>query len=191
METIGILGGSFDPIHIGHLITAQVILEKRNLSKIIFVPCYISPHKIKKGASLPYHRLKMAKLAIKNMPYFEVSDIELKKEEISFTIDTLREMKNKYENIELIIGFDNILKFDKWKNPDEIFDIAKVIVMNRKVENNIFEKNKYYDLSSLVDTPIIEISSTKIRERIKNNLPVDFYLPEKVKQYIYKNKLYI
>jgi nicotinate-nucleotide adenylyltransferase len=190
MNAVGILGGSFDPVHIGHLLTAQAILEERNLSKIIFIPCHISPHKVEKGNSLPHHRLEMLKLALADYPLFQISEIELEREGVSFTIDTLRILKKEYDKIELIIGYDNILKFSTWKEPDAIMEIAKVLVMKRNLTEDNITKDKYYNGACFVNTPVIEISSSLIRSRAQNNLPIDFYTPEKVKNYILKNKLY-
>lgn len=186
---IGIFGGTFDPIHNGHLITAQYVLEKRNLEKIIFIPCFISPHKTNLVSSEPIHRLEMIKLAINNIPYFDYSDYELKSEGISYTYNTLLYLSEKYSSLELIIGYDNLLVFDKWNKPDEILELATLVVMKRKTD--IEEKrNRFFDKAILVDTPTIEISSTDIRERVRNNLPIDFLVPESVKKYIYETNLY-
>ncbi len=187
---IGIFGGSFDPIHIGHLITTLFVKEKRNLDKIFFVPSFISPLKQNHTKTNELHRLKMVELAIENVSGLFVSDFELKQKKISYTIDTINEFKKYYDEIELIIGYDNFLVFDKWHKPDEILSKAKVLVMKRQNElkNNI--NNIYKNKMIFIDTPIIEISSTDIRNRIKQNLSVDFFLPEKVKDYILKNGLY-
>lgn len=186
---VGILGGTFDPIHNGHLITAQYVLEKRNLGKIIFIPCYISPHKTNLNTSEPEHRLNMVKLAVSNLPYFDYSDYEMKSKGISYTYNTLLYLKEKYRKIELIIGYDNLLVFEKWNQPDEILRLATLVVMKRKTD--IEEKrNRFFEKAILVDTPTIEISSTDIRERVRNNLPIDFLVPENVKKYIYKVSLY-
>lgn len=185
----GLFGGSFDPIHLGHLITAQSVLEKRNLDKIIFMPCYISPFKTEYKYIDASHRLRMIQLAIESKSYFEVSDFEIKKANISYTIETILEMKRHFEAIELIIGYDNLLTFDKWKEPDLIIQNAKLIVMNRKNENN-GEKNIYFNKAIFVDTPVIEISSTEIRERVKQNKDVSFLVGERVNKYILENNLY-
>ncbi len=189
MNSIGIYGGTFDPIHLGHLITAQFVLEERKLKKIIFVPCNISPFKVNENHSEAFHRLNMVKLAIENFPQFEVSDFEIKKGEISYTIDTLRFFSEIYSEMELIIGYDNLILFDKWKQPDEIIKLAKLTVLNRNIEDNNI-RSKYFRMANFVKTPLIEISSSMIRTRIKNNLPVDFLLPEKVMRYIKTNGLY-
>jgi nicotinate-nucleotide adenylyltransferase len=165
---VGIYGGTFDPVHVGHIITAQRVLEKRKLDKIIFIPAYISPLKTDKKYAPPEHRLNMLKLGLEETDNFITSDIELKRKNISYTIDTLKELKKTYDEIELIIGYDNLLVFHKWHKPDEILELCKLVVLHRKVE----------------------ISSTEIRERIENNLPIDFLVPLKVKEYIYNNGLY-
>lgn len=187
---IGIFGGSFDPIHIGHLITTLHVKEKRNLEKIFFVPSFISPLKQNQTTIDEFHRLKMVELAIENIDGFLVSDYELKQKKISYTIDTINEFKKYYDKIELIIGYDNYLVFDKWHKPDEILNKVKVVVMKRQNEFSNDINNFYKDKMIFIDTPTIEISSTEIRNRIKQNLSIDFFLPEKVKEYILKNGLY-
>ncbi|HZW37895.1 MAG TPA: nicotinate-nucleotide adenylyltransferase [Ignavibacteriaceae bacterium] len=189
MSKIGVYGGTFDPIHNGHLITAQAVREIRNLDKIIFIPAFVSPHKLNVISSSNEHRLNMINLAIEGVDYLECSDMEIKRKDISYTIDTLTELKKSYKEIELIIGYDNLFKFDTWKNPQEIVKLVKLVVLKRKsIITGI--TNQYFDKAEFVDTPIIEISGTSIRERVKNNMPIDFLVPDKVKQYIYKNNLY-
>jgi len=190
MKTIGIFGGSFDPIHIGHLVTTRFVYEQRNLEKIIFIPCNSSPLKPSTELVNPGHRLKMLKLALEPFPFFEVSDYEILKGEISYTIDTLLELKKTYERIELIIGYDNLLIFDKWHEPDKILDIAKLIVMKRKTDIDSEVLHKYMNLAYIIDTPSIEISATDVRNRVQNGRSIDYLVPKKVKEYIQENKLY-
>ncbi len=187
---IGIYGGNFDPIHIGHLITAQYVLEQRNLDKIIFIPANISPLKQDVDTESGIHRLNMVKFAIERNDKFEVSDIELQREGVSYTLDTLKEIKESYGEIELIIGYDNLVRFDKWKYPEEILDLCKLIVLHRKVDKEPADKNIFFDQAIIVDSPTVEISSTEIRDRVKKGLPIDYLVPLKVKEYIYKNRLY-
>jgi len=190
MKAFGIFGGTFDPIHYGHLITAQAVRELRQLEKIIFIPSFISPHKVEIKNLDPIHRLNMVKLSIEGIPNFDFSDIEINSKTISYTIDTLRLFKEKYEQLELIIGYDNIFDFDTWKEPDEILKLSKLIVLRRRTFTEPIKKDKYYHSAIFVDTPTIEISSSEIRQRVENNLPVDFLVPPKVKEYIHKLKLY-
>ncbi len=190
MKPVGIFGGTFDPIHTGHLITAQAVKELRGLEKIIFIPAFISPHKIEIRNLDAEHRLNMVKQAIRGISYFDYADIEVKRESVSYTIDTLRELKKEYNNLELIIGYDNIFDFSTWKDPVEILKLTKLIVLRRRTYIEPVQKDKYYKSAIFVDTPTIEISSSEIRQRIVNNLPIDFLVPPAVKEYICKFNLY-
>ena len=190
MTNIGILGGTFDPIHIGHLINAQSVLEKRNLDKIIFIPNYISPHKPHYEFSAPEHRYNMTELAIESNPKFEISDIEITNNNVSYTYNTLKEFSKTYNRIELIIGFDNLVTFDTWENPEGILELAELVVMKRTYDKNIKVPHKFFGDANFVDTPTIEISGSNIRERIASNLNIDFLVPRIVKKYIIENNLY-
>jgi nicotinate-nucleotide adenylyltransferase len=190
MKPVGILGGSFDPIHLGHLITSYDVLEKRNLEKIIFVPCHISPHKTDQRPTEDNHRLNMVNLAIEQYPYFESSDYEIRKGDVSYTYNTLLELKKSYDQLELIIGFDNLIVFDKWHRPDDILQLATVVVMKREIDNIPVKHNKYFDSVILLETTQIDISSTEIREHVKNGASIDYLVPSKVKEYISTHSLY-
>lgn len=190
MKKVGIYGGTFDPIHLGHLITAQSVREIRELDKIIFVPAYLSPHKLEIKASSPKHRMNMLKLAIDGVDFFDISDFEIKKKKISYTIDTLRELKTQYDELELIVGYDNIFKFYTWKEPDEILKLAKLIVLKRKSSYPPPYEDKYYNRAEFVQTRGIEISATDIRERVKHGQPINYLVTKEVKDYIFANNLY-
>jgi len=190
MAKIGIFGGTFDPIHSGHLITAQSVREIRKLDKIIFIPSFTSPHKSDIETSSPEDRINMIKIAIEGIPFFSYSNYEIRKGGISYTVDTLRELKKKYENLEFIIGYDNIFQFHNWKEPDEIFKLSKIIVLKRKSSHPPPFEDKYFKEAELVQTRGIEISATDIRERVRKNLPIHFLVPEKVEKYIYEHNLY-
>ena len=188
MTSIGLFGGTFDPIHIGHLITAQSVLELRNLSKIIFMPTFVSPLKVDYHSASSEDRAKMVEIAIKNYPHFELSKYEIEKHKISYTIDTLDYLRKTYDNIELIIGYDNFLIFNKWKSAELIFKLAKVIVLSRNIKN--MEPDYFDEKFIFVDNPTIEVNSTEIRERIRKNMSIDFLVRPKTKEYIVKKKLY-
>jgi nicotinate-nucleotide adenylyltransferase len=190
MKTIGVYGGSFDPIHIGHLVTTRFVYEQRDLGKIIFMPCNISPLKTSNALISPGHRLKMLELALEPFPFFEVSDYEILKGNVSYTLDTLLELKKTYDSIELIIGYDNLVIFDKWHEPEKILDIAKLIVMKRKTDDDAEVNNKFMDSAFIINTPSIEISATDIRNRILNGRSIDYLVPRKVNEYIQENRLY-
>ena len=190
MSKVGIFGGTFDPIHNGHLITAQSVREIRKLDKIIFIPSYVSPHKEKISTSTPEHRLNMIKLATGDIDFFEYSDYEINKGGISYTVDTIRELKKYYDELEFIIGYDNIFEFHTWKDPDEIMKLTTVLVLKRKSSLPPPHKDKYVKAAIFVQTRGIEISATDIRERVKLGMPIHYLVPEKVKEYIYKFDLY-
>ncbi len=190
MKKVGVYGGTFDPIHLGHLITAQSVCEIRRLDKIIFIPSFVSPHKIGRISSSPIHRLNMLKLAVRGYSSFDYSDIELKKKDVSFTIDTIQALKSVYKNIELIIGYDNLITFDTWKEPDKLLKLVKLVVLRRKVKKDISKPSKYFDKAIFVDTPLIEIYGTNIRERVRKKKNINFLVPLKVMAYIYKHNLY-
>ena len=190
MKAVGILGGTFDPIHHGHLITARAVAEKRDLEKIILIPANISPHKINTNHTEAHHRFKMLDLSIQNEPLFECSDYEVEKGDISYTIDTIKEMKKKYSNLELIIGYDNLVKFDKWHKPEEIISLVKLIVMKREMDKEVEIDHEFAEKAQIIDTPTIEISATDIRQRVMDNLSIEYLVTKEVKEYIYKNKLY-
>lgn len=189
MKRIGLYGGTFDPMHLGHLITAQSVKEIRDLSEIIFVPANTSPLKQDIKSALPSCRLEMTKLAVRKHKDFSVSDFEIKNKGISYTIDTIRYFKSIYENIELIIGYDNFLLFDKWFRWEEILELVNIIVLKRFFENPIKPKVNS-EKFIFVDTPTIQINSTMIRKRINDNLPIDLLVSSEILNYIKANNIY-
>jgi nicotinate-nucleotide adenylyltransferase len=191
MSKIGIFGGTFDPIHHGHLVTAQSVREIRKLDKIIFIPSFVSPHKKNINTAAPEHRMEMIKIAIKDVGFFELCDFEINKGGISYTIDTIRELKKKYDELEFIIGYDNIFEFHTWKEPDEIMKLATVLVLRRKSSLPAPHEDQYVKSALFVETRGIEISATDIRERVKKSMPIHYLVPDKVKEYIYNFDLYI
>lgn len=189
MSAVGIYGGTFDPIHNGHLQTAEEILIIRKLDKIIFIPCFISPHKTAQKLTPAKHRLEMVKLAIKSNSKFDYSDIEINREKISYSFETILELKKFYYKIEFIIGYDNMINFHKWKNPEIILQNAKILVLNRKEKKEKLEHNFDKEMIFL-NNSLVDISSTEIRNRIKEGLPINNLVPESVKEYIYNFNLY-
>lgn len=191
---IGILGGSFNPVHIGHLLVAEDIIEKLRLDKVIFIPAYDPPHK-KKLLDFS-RRWQMLKLAIARNPLFEISDIEKQRSGKSFTIDTLRVLKKQYpkDKLFLIMGTDQFTELSTWKEPDKLFQLAKIIVMRRpgfelkKHTKNFIAKGRTV---AFLDVIQIDIASADIRNRIKNNFSVRYMLPEPVLHYIIRNRLYL
>jgi len=185
---IGILGGTFNPIHIGHLILAEEAREKLELGRILFVPTYLPPHKENSDIAPASDRLKMASLAIKGNKYFMVSDIEIKRDGRSYTIDTLREFKAIYPKDELyfIIGSDLLKYLDDWKDLNEIIKMVKFIAATRP--GYPLEK-----IPSYIDTVAIravDVSAFEIRSCVRENKSFRYLVPEEVFNYINKKGLY-
>lgn len=186
---IGILGGTFNPIHIGHLILAEEAHFKLKLDKLIFVPAFIPPHKSAQDVISARDRLAMVKLAIEDNPSFDVSTYEIDSKKKSYSIDTLREFRSVYGDeaqLCFITGSDSLKDLFSWKNINDIFKISKFIVANRP-GYPIKEIPKEAD--TVVITPI-EVSSEDIRKRLKEGRSIRYLVPEKVRKYILDNNLY-
>jgi nicotinate-nucleotide adenylyltransferase len=181
----GVFGGNFNPVHSGHLILATDAIELLGLEKVFFIPAWESPFK-DNTISVPFRdRYNMLKLATANIEFFEVLDIEGKKKGISYTYDTLKELLNKEKDLCLLIGEDQAIAFKEWYKWEEILKMVNVFVFRRSTK-----KQKYLKGLSSLNSRIIEISSTEIRDRIKRGKSVDFLLPGKVLSYIIKHNLY-
>jgi len=184
---IGIFGGTFNPIHIGHLITVEEVRELLHLDKILFIPAYNPPHK--KDVVSYHHRRNMVKLATKNNPFFELCEIEKKKGGTSWTIGTLKELHKLYPDdiLYLIIGSDQYAVLNTWKEPEHLKDFAKIVVMQRAGS-----KLKIYKRKSvmMVDISQIDIAGKDIRKNIHDNMSIRYKVKEDVYKYIEKNKLY-
>ncbi len=200
MKRYGIMGGTFDPIHYGHLVIANEVLSDFNLDKIFFVPTGIPPHKTSEGMTNPYHRYMMTQFATMTHPSFDVCDYEIAKDTVSYTIDTIEYFHNLYPDSKLyfITGTDAVLELPTWKDTEGMLAICTFIAVNRPgyVKENLEEKInqiaiQYHGEIYSIDAPQLKISSTDIRNRIAENRPIKYLLPETVEQYILKNKLYI
>lgn len=196
----GIMGGTFDPIHIGHLFIAEEIRQEFNLDRIIFIPTGNPPHKDNKGITDAFDRYIMTILATNNNPYFYVSDIEVKREGISYTYDTLKILKEKYKNTDFyfITGADAIIELPTWNNINKLVKMCKFIAATRpgfdfsKLKREISNLEHKYGIEILtVNLLGLQISSTEIRKRIKQNRPINYFITDSVKGYIDKKDLYI
>lgn len=197
-KKIGIMGGTFDPIHYAHLATAEFIRDKYNLDKIVFIPSGNPPHK-NIDITSKYDRYNMVLLATANNENFLVSDIEVKRQSKTYTIDTLRELKQTYPNSEIyfITGADAICDIETWKDVAKNFKLATFIAATRpgisllRSQEKIESLIKKYDAKIIsVYVPSLDISSTYIREQLKDRKSIRYLVPENVEGYIYQNKLY-
>lgn len=197
---IGIMGGTFNPIHLGHLILSEYIRVEMSLDKVIFIPTGHSPHKDSKNIIDGFHRENMVELSIADNPSFILCDIELKKNDISYTIDTVKELKSIYkdDSLYMIIGADSLMNLESsWKKPAKLLKEVSFIVADRllrKNQNIIDEVNslnlKYNVDIKYLNSPIIEISSTNIRERVQRSQSIKYLVKEDVNKYILENNLY-
>lgn len=209
-KPIGILGGSFDPVHFGHLRLAKECIDQTGLDKVLFVPVNSPVHRNPLVAN-PAQRFEMLSLAINNSKQFEVSDYEIKRGNVSYTIDTLRTLRKSYKNFPLclIMGIDAFLAFDSWKEWDQIPEHSHIIITNRpgihpEISNPILEEMLNSRLTKdkddltrqplgkimRIEIPNLEISSSRIRERLTLGRDIDYLLPDSVIDYIRTNKIY-
>ena len=187
--SIGILGGTFNPIHIGHLILAEEALSKLKLDKVVFIPTYLPPHKDVEGKIKPKDRLKMVELAVEDNPAFECSSLEIDSRKMSYSIDTLKSLKKKYgedNQLYMITGSDLLKDLFSWKDVNEIFKMSKFIVANRP---GYPVEDVPEGVETVVITPI-EVSSEDIRRRLKEGRSIRYLVPEKVRQYRVSRGLY-
>ncbi len=195
---IGLMGGTFNPIHMGHLIISEFLRITFPLDKVIFIPSGNPPHKNNDIAE-SNHRMSMVNLATSQNPFFEVSSIELKRTGKSYTIDTIKEIKDIYPNDQLyfIIGSDSLLDLTSWKDFESLISKTNFLICGRpenteeSILNKIDELTKEYNSNIIyIKGPLIEISSTLIRDRIKDQKSIKYLVTGEVEEYIYKNNLY-
>lgn len=187
---IGILGGTFNPIHIGHIIIANYVLHEFNLDMIHFIPAYQTTYK--KSDNNTMHRKKMIKSAITNNDNFLLNDIELKNKELSYTYNTIKTLYNGKDQYFIILGNEWFPGFNKWYNYKSIFKYAKLIIVKRlDKKTNVPEFLAGYKTKIFFsNNPVIDISSSMIRDRIKKGRDIRYLVPGKVDEYIKKNGLY-
>ncbi|HRE10544.1 MAG TPA: nicotinate-nucleotide adenylyltransferase [Ignavibacteria bacterium] len=196
MKRIGIFGGTFDPIHNGHLIMAENVKDQMHLDEVMFIPSRIPPLKDAENISAPEHRLNMLRLAAKGSSSFKINDIELKMtgDEPNYTVKTLLKLREEFsaEQVKfyLIIGMDQLIKLHKWKDPGKLFLLTEVVVINRPGYLIQQVENEYARRGIFVPVPNIDISATDIRFRIREKRSIKYLVPEEVEEYIYKNNLY-
>ncbi|WP_173916077.1 nicotinate-nucleotide adenylyltransferase [Halobacillus sp. Marseille-Q1614] len=187
MKRIGILGGTFDPPHIGHLLMAEYVYEQVELDEIWFIPSHLPPHKQEAAVSAE-DRLQMVKEAIKGNPHFKVNSIEMDRTGKSYTLDTMKELKRLYPeySFSFIIGGDMIQYLNKWHRIDELTQLVQFIGVSREG----FEPGDSEHNVKMAELPRIDISSSMIRSRAANGQSIRYTVTENVYTYIKENALY-
>jgi len=184
---IGIFGGTFDPVHNGHLIIADALHERAGLDKVLFVPSARPPHKGSEIRFSAEERLHMLMLAIDGDPRFSVSDIELRREGPSYTIDTIREIKRSLgagTEVLFIVGMDNLYEIGMWKNPKGIVDECRILAARRVCDIDGKVPEWLMRRVIVVDAPLVEISSSDIKKRLREGRSIRYLVPEVVRKAI-------
>lgn len=200
VKRIAIMGGTFDPIHYGHLVTAEAVWERYNIDRVVFVPSGNPPHKINIEVTDAEYRFSMVQMAISANPHFRVSRIEIDRKGYTYTIDTIREIKAAFGgklHIYFITGADALLEIMTWKEANELLKECSYVAVTRPgyMKKDLYDwidilKKKYGADISAMDVPAFAISSTDIRNRVRNGRSIKYLVPQNVEEYILKNKLY-
>jgi len=192
MGRLGIIGGTFDPIHTGHILLALFALERIPLDRVLFIPAADPPHKeARQDLATAEDRWAMVELAIAGLPCFQACCIELERPGKSYTFDTLRQLRAAYPDTDLylIIGEDNVAQLSTWHNPLGILGLCTVVAGSR-ITADLDADSELVKRIVTVDTPLFQISSTDIRRRLAQGRPVRYLVPEKVEAYIREKGVY-
>lgn len=200
MKKVGILGGTFNPVHIGHLILAETAYETFGLDYVLLMPNGNPPHKEINTEDGGIHRMNMLRLAVEDNPHLQLSSFELDKKGVMYTYRTLELLKEQHPDTEyyFILGADSLFDLKKWQKPGSICKNATLLAAVRdelgkeRVKQQIALLEQEFQAEIyLMDTPNLSFSSHNIRERIKNGKTVTYYIPKAVEEYIHDNNLYL
>lgn len=216
MEKIGIMGGTFNPIHNGHLAIARQAKEQFALNQVLFMPSGVSYMKNQQEIQPVSTRCEMTALAIRNIPYFELSDLEAVEQGNTYTFRTLEKLKSLHPDTEyyFILGADSLFAIEEWRNPKQIFRNCTILAAargeaaesdaalelsasrNERTDNGVLQaqaqylREKYLASVEILENAVITISSTQIRDRLRRRISIRGLVPEAVEAYIIKNHLY-
>ena len=197
---IGILGGTFDPIHLGHLMVAEEARVSLNLDQVIFIPAGRPWFKSQQHVTDVKHRLAMVKCATASNPYFSVSEIETTRSGPTYTVETLRELREKYspeDQLFFIIGLDSLREVDRWQHPEQLFEMATLVGVSRPGHEDFDPASLdaiapgASDNVVMLDGPLVEISATDLRHRVATGVSIRYRVPESVEAYIREHGLYL
>ncbi len=200
-ERIGILGGTFDPVHVGHLVAAQAVHEALELHRTLLIPSHVPPHKVGEDMAPASLRIRMVRAAVEGDDRFEVSDLELRREGPSYTLDTLRALAGSHPGARLflVLGADQWADFGRWHEPRAIASLATLVVMTRRGEDPAAVDpglpsgagGEGVPAIRTVAVPRLDLSSTLIRERIRAGRSVRYMVPEAVRRILDASRLYL
>ncbi len=198
-KRVGIMGGTFSPIHMGHLLLAEQSYRQYELDYVLFMPAGKPPHKQDHEILSNNYRWDMLKLAIDNVPYFKMSDYEFKKNGLSYTWETLNDLRNLYPDTDyyFIMGADSVVNIETWKHPERVLTLCHVLAavrddtdMDALIKRAKYLEERYGAHISMLNVPGIDISSSVLRNRIHRGESIRFMVPESVRHYIEFYHLY-
>ena len=195
---LGVFGGTFDPVHHGHLVAADEVRARLGLDSVLFVPAGTPPHKLDDDISPTRHRIAMLQLAIASNPGFALSRVDVDRHGPCYTVDTLALLHEEYgpgAELFFIMGMDSLADILVWRDPERLIRLAQIVVVGRPgFQADVDELDKVLPGAAqriaIVDTPLIEVSSSDIRQRVREGMPIRYQVPEAVEAYIRKHGLY-
>lgn len=194
---IGILGGTFNPPHLGHLVCAQEAYRELDLDRVMLIPARVPPHKPVDEEPGPAHRLELCRRAVRDDDRFEVSDLELSRDGPSFTVDTLRELSSRapHNELVLIVGGDIAAGLPRWREPERVLELATLAVAKRRgtaraTVDDALGGLAGGDRARFFAMPRIGISSTMVRRRVRAGQPIRYFVPDAAVEYIQRHGLY-
>ncbi len=191
---ICLVGGTFDPPHWGHVLLAEALRTALAIQYIIFVPANIPPHKSDESITGAEHRVRMLEHVCAQDPYFQIDTREIDRSGTSYSVDTVREVKAEKQlarkDLGFFIGSDNFMDLNNWKDADQLIRLCRILVANRP-GFAVSDEMQYFDEVEFVQIPLIELSSSQIRERVSQGRSIRFFVLPEVEQYIQDNELYL
>lgn len=197
VERIGVLGGTFDPIHYGHLAAAEEARAKLGLREVVFVVAGVPPHKLDEEITPAEDRYAMVELAIASNPHFSVSRIDIDRPGPSYTVDTIALLRQKWtEEIYFIMGMDSLMEIDTWHQPQRLIQLCRLVAVERPGFVPDLERLEAVlpgitARTEIIDMPEVDISSTDLQRRVREGLPIKYQVPPEVEEYIDKHRLYL
>ncbi len=196
---LGVFGGTFDPVHYGHLVAAEEVRYRLRLDKVLFVPAGTPPHKLDQDITPTRHRLVMLELAIASNPGFAISRVDIDRHGPCYTVDTLALLHQEYgpgAELYFLMGMDSLADILTWKDPERLIRLARIVVVGRPgFQADVDELDKVLPGAAericIVDTPLMEVSSSDIRQRVREGAPIRYQVPEAVEAYIRAHRLYV
>lgn len=198
MQRIGVIGGTFDPIHYGHLAAAEEARVRVNLDKVLFVVALLPPHKLDEDVTPVEHRLAMVRLGIASNPHFEISRVDVDRPGPSYTVDTISILQEQWgpdTEMFFVMGLDSLVEVPTWHQPERLIRLCHLVAVSRPgFEVDMRQLEAFVPgISSrveIIDMPEVEISSSDLQRRVKAGLPIKYQVPEEVEKYIIEHHLY-